>query len=192
MEMRVREYLKFRARLKGLNRSQSRDGVNTVIEQCSLEDVHKADHWPAFQRVQAACRSGGCPGHEPELIILDEPTIGLDPNQIRSVRELIKVSAANTPYCSPRTFSGSRNDLHSRADSPSWRDHGSRHDGESASHHLPDGAGNCRNRRAGSELMQAWAEMETIMHVDVAAIDGEFNRCSLTPRDGYRPSSSCL
>ena len=34
------------------------------------------------------------------------------------------------------------------------------------------------------ELMQAWAELETVMHVDVAAIDGEFNRCSLTPRDG--------
>ena len=34
------------------------------------------------------------------------------------------------------------------------------------------------------ELMQAWAELETVMHVDVAAVDGEFNRCSLTPRNG--------
>src|SRR5476649_3100238 len=40
-EMRVREYLKFRARLKGLSRSRSRDRVDRVIEQCSLTDVSR-------------------------------------------------------------------------------------------------------------------------------------------------------
>src|SRR5476651_1014524 len=40
-EMRVREYLKFRARLKGLNRVRSRERVDTVLEQCSLTDVNK-------------------------------------------------------------------------------------------------------------------------------------------------------
>src|SRR5437763_17192603 len=41
MEMRVREYLKFRARLKGLSWTQTRERVNTVLEQCGLRDVHK-------------------------------------------------------------------------------------------------------------------------------------------------------
>src|SRR5919112_1461629 len=41
MEMRVKEYLKFRARLKGLNGGKARDRVSTVIEQCGLNDVHK-------------------------------------------------------------------------------------------------------------------------------------------------------
>src|SRR5476649_2476838 len=40
-DMRVREYLKFRARLKGLGRTRSRDRVDRVIEQCSLTDVSR-------------------------------------------------------------------------------------------------------------------------------------------------------
>src|SRR6186713_1153697 len=40
-EMRVRDYLKFRARLKGLGRAQSRDRVDTVTQQCGLADVSK-------------------------------------------------------------------------------------------------------------------------------------------------------
>jgi len=35
------------------------------------------------------------------------------------------------------------------------------------------------------ELIQAWAEVDTVLHVDVSAMDGNYNRCSLTPRDGY-------
>jgi hypothetical protein len=35
-----------------------------------------------------------------------------------------------------------------------------------------------------NELIEAWAEIETILHVDVSAADGEYSRCSLTPRDG--------
>src|SRR5580692_3208488 len=40
-EMRVREYLKFRARLKGLSRAQSRERADTVMEQCGLADVNR-------------------------------------------------------------------------------------------------------------------------------------------------------
>src|SRR3954471_21171571 len=40
-EMRVRDYLKFRARLKGLSRSRCRDRLDTVLQQCGLVDVHR-------------------------------------------------------------------------------------------------------------------------------------------------------
>lgn len=40
-EMRVREYLRFRARLKGLSRRRTRERVDTVLQQCSLTDVHR-------------------------------------------------------------------------------------------------------------------------------------------------------
>jgi ABC-2 type transport system ATP-binding protein len=89
-EMRVREYLKFRARLKGLGWGKSRSRVNTVMEQCGLTDVGRRVIGQLSKGYKQRVGLADALVHEPELIILDEPTIGLDPHQIRSVRALIK------------------------------------------------------------------------------------------------------
>ncbi len=89
-EMRVREYLKFRARLKGLGWRRSRERVTTVMEQCGLTDVGRRIIGQLSKGYKQRVGLADALVHEPELIILDEPTIGLDPEQIRSVRELIK------------------------------------------------------------------------------------------------------
>lgn len=90
VDMRVREYLKFRARLKGLGLSRSRERVGVVMEQCGLTEVGQKIIGQLSKGYRQRVGLADALVHEPELIILDEPTIGLDPHQIRSVRQLIK------------------------------------------------------------------------------------------------------
>jgi ABC-2 type transport system ATP-binding protein len=90
LEMRVNEYLKFRARLKGLSRAYSRERVGVVMDQCGLADVSRKIIGHLSKGYRQRVGLADAMVHEPELLILDEPTLGLDPNQIRSVRQLIK------------------------------------------------------------------------------------------------------
>jgi len=89
-DMRVRDFLKFRARLKGLGFGRSRERVDRVIEQCGLKDVQKRIIGQLSKGYRQRVGLADALVHEPDLIILDEPTIGLDPHQIRAVRALIK------------------------------------------------------------------------------------------------------
>ena len=89
-DMRVKEYLKFRARLKGLRRAQINERVDIVMEQCGLTDVRHRIIGQLSKGYQQRVGLADALVHEPDLIILDEPTIGLDPEQLRSVRQLIK------------------------------------------------------------------------------------------------------
>ena len=89
-EMRVDEYLRFRAELKGVKPSARKAKMNEVKEQCGLTEVGKRIIGQLSKGYRQRVGLADSLVHDPDLLILDEPTVGLDPYQIRQVRELIK------------------------------------------------------------------------------------------------------
>ncbi len=89
-DMKVGEYLRYRAALKGVPRSKMRERVGDVLELCHIADREKQLIGSLSKGYRQRVGLADALVHDPDLLILDEPTIGLDPNQIRTVRELIK------------------------------------------------------------------------------------------------------
>ena len=185
-EMRVREYLKFRARLKGLGWGRARERVTTVMEQCGLADVGRRVIGQLSKGYRQRVGLADALVHDPELIILDEPTIGLDPHQIRAVRALIK------------SLAGKHTVLISTHILPEVEMMCGRvlimFNGRVLASDTPD---NLQRRMAGGSqviaeiaapleaLNAAWESLAEVEQYDVSATDGAFFRCALTPRDGF-------
>ncbi|MGJ8655462.1 MAG: ABC transporter ATP-binding protein [Akkermansiaceae bacterium] len=94
-DMRVREYLKFRANLKGLSGRDARNNITETIETCGLTHMRKRMIKTLSKGYRQRVGLADALLNNPQLLVLDEPTNGLDPNQIRSIRKLIKKLGEN-------------------------------------------------------------------------------------------------
>jgi ABC-2 type transport system ATP-binding protein len=89
-EMRVIEYLRYRARLKDVSRSERRRAIGEVISRCQLGEVEHRIIGQLSRGFRQRVGLAEAMVHDPAILILDEPTAGLDPLQIREVRSLIR------------------------------------------------------------------------------------------------------
>ena len=89
-EMRVIEYLRYRARLKDVPRSERRRAIGEVISRCQLGEVENRIIGQLSRGFRQRVGLAEAMVHDPAILILDEPTAGLDPLQIREVRGLIR------------------------------------------------------------------------------------------------------
>jgi ABC-2 type transport system ATP-binding protein len=184
-DMRVREYLKFRARLKGLGLRHSRERVDLVMEQCGLTDVSRRIIGHLSKGYRQRVGLADALVHEPELIILDEPTIGLDPNQIRSVRQLIKSLANNhTVLISTHILPEAEMTCNRML---------ILYEGQILAADTPDNLQRLMSSNSQvlaeiaapmADLQECWAALPEVEHFDVSASEGDYFRCALTPRNG--------
>lgn len=89
-ELTVDEYLRFAAQLHGLATASIEDTLDEVKQQCELSDVGKRLIGVLSKGYQQRVAIAQAIIYRPQLIILDEPTVGLDPNQIQKVHILIR------------------------------------------------------------------------------------------------------
>ena len=184
-EMRVREYLKFRGRLKGLSRARLRERMDVVLEQCGLKENRRRIIGHLSKGFQQRVGLADALIHEPELIILDEPTIGLDPNQIRTVRQLIKdLGRDHTVLISTHIL-------------PEVEMTCNRvlilHEGKILAADTTDNLQTLIGDRGQvvAEILAPWGELRAhweqaseVDHFDLAPAEGDYIRCTLTSKAG--------
>ncbi len=95
-EMDVQGYLRFAARLRDVPRARLREAVDRALERCRLTEVRRRVIGALSKGYRQRVGLAQAIVHTPPVLILDEPTVGLDPTQIREIRELISNLASST------------------------------------------------------------------------------------------------
>jgi ABC-2 type transport system ATP-binding protein len=90
LDMTVEGYLGFTAELRGLRGRAVKDAVRRVAETCGLREVIKRLAGNLSKGYRQRVGLAQALVHDPEVLVLDEPTVGLDPRQILEIRQLIK------------------------------------------------------------------------------------------------------
>jgi len=93
-EMTPESYIDFVARLKDVPKARRRAAVDRVLERCGLQEMRRREIRQLSKGYRQRVGLAQAIVHEPKVLVLDEPTVGLDPIQIREIRALIADLAA--------------------------------------------------------------------------------------------------
>ena len=96
-DMKVREYLGFMARVRELGREAARRRLGWVVETCGLAAVYTRDIRRLSRGYKQRVGLAQAILHDPPVLVLDEPTSGVDPNQILEIRALIRGLGERNP-----------------------------------------------------------------------------------------------
>ena len=94
-DMTVASYLTFVSKIKGVDSAKRKNVVDSAADRCGLSDMRNTIIGKLSKGYRQRVGLAQALVHDPEVLILDEPTIGLDPRQIIEVRELIKSLAGD-------------------------------------------------------------------------------------------------
>jgi ABC-2 type transport system ATP-binding protein len=94
-EMTVQSYLHFMAQIHGVSRVARKDRVVQVMKLCHVDDVKDTQIGKISKGYRQRVGIAQALVHDPPVLILDEPTVGLDPKQITDTRQLIKSLGGN-------------------------------------------------------------------------------------------------
>ena len=89
-EMRVEEYLEYRAKLKGVNRKERSQRIEYCLDRCRIREVRRRLNGTLSKGYRQRVGLADTLLHDPMILIMDEPTAGLDPVQIRETLALIQ------------------------------------------------------------------------------------------------------
>lgn len=89
-EMRVHEYLAYRAQLEGMGGGAARGAIEEAIDACLIGDVRRQVIGTLSKGYRQRLGLAAAILHRPAVLVLDEPTVGLDPGQIVAIRERIR------------------------------------------------------------------------------------------------------
>ena len=89
MELTVKEFIKYMADLKYVEKNERKEEIERVIKQTGLEEVQNKLIRNLSRGYKQRVSLAGCLVGHPQILILDEPTVGLDPKQITEIRKLI-------------------------------------------------------------------------------------------------------